>query len=86
MNYFFCIYIVYIFVVFILGIGNEIVIVGGVSILIFVEICEVWEEVDVEFEKEKGKKSGKGCGEGKKGKCEVGEDDGFYGNILFGNL
>lgn len=52
--------------------------------MIFVEIWEVCEEVDVDFEREKGKKIGKKGG--KKGKYGKGEDDEFYGSILFGKF
>lgn len=50
------------------------------------EIREAREEAEAEFEKEKGQKSGKQRGEGKKGKRSAGEDDGFQGSILSGNL
>lgn len=86
MNYFLCTYTVYILAALTLGTGNEIAIAGGASTLTPAEIREAREEADAEFEKEKGKKSGKGRGEGKKGKREAGEDDGFHGNILSGNL
>jgi hypothetical protein len=69
-----------------LGTGNGLETAGGASTLTPAEIREAREAADAEFEKEKGKKSGKRRGEGKKGKREAGEDDGFHGSILSGKL